>query len=322
MYVRVLTIAFVSLTSVVAQPSVRAEPEAELGWRVEQLIVQLDDDSFGIRESAQRQLFEIGEPAADAVRAATHDESPEVRVRARAILRQMLGPGLVLYLPMDGQTRGLRRHADVKVAHDRNEKEGQAMQFSGKGFLVVPDAERLDTDDAFTLAAWIKPAEFVYVRLDEFKDRGDEPTYPWGEALARWDGHFIVAKWLSEGSHGDYLFAVTPSGQLGLGVSHYRSGYRWDAVHTDRILKLKEWSHVSATFDGGAMKLYINGQLEAERQSTTIPHTNRREYDKDDIYIGALWNNQYNFHGAIDEVCIYNRALKGDEIQLVRKLTR
>jgi hypothetical protein len=66
---------------------------------------------------------------------------------------------------------------------------------------------------------------------------------------------------------------------------------------------------VAATFDRGDMKLYVNRESDAEKKSATITHTNHRVYDKDDVYVGALWNNLYNFHASIDEVYIYNRGL-------------
>ena len=70
------------------------------------------------------------------------------------------------------------------------------------------------------------------------------------------------------------------------------------------------------------MKLYVDGNVEAEKQSAKITHTNRREYGKDDIYIGALWNNRYNFRGVIDEVCIYNRALSEKEVHSLMRITK
>jgi regulator of sirC expression with transglutaminase-like and TPR domain len=53
----------------------------------QQLVAQLDDDSFEVRRRAQRQLLELGEPALPAVRAAADSPSAEVRARAREIAR-------------------------------------------------------------------------------------------------------------------------------------------------------------------------------------------------------------------------------------------
>lgn len=54
--------------------------------QIEQLIRQLDHESFRTREKAQSKLLAIGRPALSALRAAAEDKSPEVRLRARAIV--------------------------------------------------------------------------------------------------------------------------------------------------------------------------------------------------------------------------------------------
>ena len=48
--------------------------------------------------------------------------------------------------------------------------------------------------------------------------------------------------------------------------------------------------------------------------STKVKHTDLTEYAHDDIHIGGLWDDKYNFHGSIDDVGIWNRALSGVEI--------
>ncbi len=301
---------------IVCASDLRAESPSS-NSQIERLIADLDDDTYRVREAAQQKLVQLGGAAIATVHKATSSESLEVRFRARTILRQMVGAGLVLYLPMDRNPSNVSKHSEVKSAPDGDGNKGHAMRFQGRGYLIVPDAEQIDTDDQFTLMAWLKPSEIVYVKPAGSKDQGDEPVYPWGKDMARWDGHYIVAKWFSEAIHGDYLFAITPSGQLGLGVSDYRSGYRWDALHTKRTLKAQKWTHVAATFDRGEMKLYVDGKMEAEKRSTKVTQTSLDEYCNDDIFIGALWNDRYNFRGTIDEVRIYNRALSQQEIALL-----
>lgn len=300
---------------------VRAE-SASGASRIKQLVAELDHDEFQVREAAQRELAKVGEAAIDAVRKATMSESAEVRFRAQAILRQFVFRGIVLHLSMERQPHNLTKHGDVRTVQDRQGRKNHAVEFHSGGYLIVPDAEALDTDEQFTLAAWVKPSEFVPVLLPEMKEGEDELVYPWGKEMARWDGHYIVAKWLSEAIHGDYIFTLTPSGHLGLGVSDYSSGYHWDALHSKRPLKMQQWVHVAATFDRGEMKLFVGAKLVAEKRSTQVTQTSLREYGKDDIYVGALWNNRYNFRGAIDEVCIFNRALSQQEINALSMLTR
>jgi hypothetical protein len=69
------------------------------------------------------------------------------------------------------------------------------------------------------------------------------------------------------------------------------------------------------------MKLYVDGKLEAEKRSGKVTQTSLGEYGKDDIYIGALWNDRYDFCGTIDEVRIYNRALSKQETKVLMTIT-
>lgn len=54
--------------------------------QINRLVKQLDDDSFQVREMAEKTLIEIGLPAWEAVLGASKSNSNEVRVRARRIL--------------------------------------------------------------------------------------------------------------------------------------------------------------------------------------------------------------------------------------------
>ena len=60
--------------------------EAEKSDRVAALIKQLGDDAFAKRETASKELEDIGEPALPALRtAATSSDDPEIRGRAERI---------------------------------------------------------------------------------------------------------------------------------------------------------------------------------------------------------------------------------------------
>jgi hypothetical protein len=108
---------------------------------------------------------------------------------------------------------------------------------------------------------------------------------------------------------------------LGVCATESRAESPSDDVRVDRFLKEQQWAHVAATFDRGEMKLYVDGKIEAEKRSSKVTQTSLGEYGKDDIYIGALWNDRYNFRGTIDEVRIYNRALSQQEIKVLMTIT-
>lgn len=76
-------------------------------------------------------------------------------------------------------------------------------------------------------------------------------------------------------------------------------------------LEREKWYHIAMTFDGTKIKVYVNANLVAERNqpgalidSPDIP-----------IIIGNSFNAQRAFQGTIDEVRIWSRALKADEIK-------
>jgi hypothetical protein len=61
--------------------------------RIAQLIGQLDDDSFTVREKASEELARIGEPAVGALQKAVEvNDSAEVRTRAKRLLASLHGP--------------------------------------------------------------------------------------------------------------------------------------------------------------------------------------------------------------------------------------
>jgi hypothetical protein len=70
------------------------------------------------------------------------------------------------------------------------------------------------------------------------------------------------------------------------------------------------WSDVAVTYDGATVRLYVDGKRVSSRAATgTI------QISRDPLWIGG--NRPYGeyFHGRIDELRIYGRALSGDEIR-------
>jgi hypothetical protein len=75
-------------------------------------------------------------------------------------------------------------------------------------------------------------------------------------------------------------------------------------------LTVNMWTHLAASYDGAAMRLYVNGVQVASRAQTgaIATSTDPLQIGGDSIY------GQY-FAGRIDEVRIYNRALSAAQIQ-------
>jgi sugar lactone lactonase YvrE len=71
------------------EPNRSLEQSRKLAEQIDQLIRQLDDDSFSIREQASRRLAGIGKPALGALQEAAKSSSAEVQFRARALIELM-----------------------------------------------------------------------------------------------------------------------------------------------------------------------------------------------------------------------------------------
>jgi hypothetical protein len=74
---------------------------------------------------------------------------------------------------------------------------------------------------------------------------------------------------------------------------------------------LNTWTHVAVTYDGTALRHYINGVLDRSTSvSCNITNTNSRP-----IRVGANGAGTETMNGLVDDVRIYNRTLSGAEIQ-------
>ncbi|MCT2563247.1 endo-beta-N-acetylglucosaminidase H [Chryseobacterium herbae] len=73
-------------------------------------------------------------------------------------------------------------------------------------------------------------------------------------------------------------------------------------------LNANTWYHVAATYDGSAMKIYINGVLDATKSQTGNIASNGA------FNVGYLYNTSRNFSGKVDEVRVWKRALTQTEI--------
>ena len=70
------------------------------------------------------------------------------------------------------------------------------------------------------------------------------------------------------------------------------------------------WHHVVGTYNGTQLILYIDGVVNATKNTTANIAANNRN-----VNIGAWWGGGRWFRGFIDEARIYNRALNIDEIK-------
>ena len=83
-------------------------------------------------------------------------------------------------------------------------------------------------------------------------------------------------------------------------------------LYSTTKINTNEWYHIVATYDGSKMRIYINGKLDSEMPASG----DIVDHDQVCDYIGIYpWGNVYKFHGIIDEVYIWDRALTPQEVK-------
>jgi len=152
-------------------------------------------------------------------------------------------------------------------------------------YALVPDDPLLDLTSQITMSAWIKPSKL-------------------GTAN-------VIAK-------ANFVGTIVPGYELNLSSSG-KPFVRFNASDTYRVNGATSypttgdtWMHLAATYDGGDIKLYVNGVLDGSLTTAFAISANDQP-----LGIGAQsdGNTGRLFQGALDEIRLYNRALSASAIQ-------
>jgi glucose/arabinose dehydrogenase len=160
---------------------------------------------------------------------------------------------------------------------------GSALSFNGSSsWVTVPDSASLDLTNRITLEAWVNPVQLSGAwRTVVFKQTTN------GMAYALYGANS----------------ANRPLGQVQIGGEQNAIG--------PAALPLNTWTHLAVTYDGAAVRLFLNGAQVASKTQT-----GNAAVSTGVLRIGgnSIWTAE-RFNGRIDEVRIYNRALTAAEIQ-------
>lgn len=210
-------------------------------------------------------------------------------------------PGLVSRWSGEGNSLDSIGHNDGTPLGSptfRPGKIGQAFAFSGHNQCVfVPDSASLHFTNAFTVEAWIFPTQ-----------SGNPNSY---SILVKYDGVLGVER-------SAFGFSITGDSALYLIVSRDGVHTHCAQVNSSSRIPTDAWTHVAATYDGSALRLYINGNLDA-----TLPYSGGIYPGTDDMAIGANVGGMRPgsmaapFVGLIDELSVYNRALSPAQIKSI-----
>jgi len=154
-----------------------------------------------------------------------------------------------------------------------------ALKFNGTSdWVKVPGGSALVFSTSCTMSAWVKASAFQTAKIIE---RGD------------WDG-------------------------CGLGLDYW-NGWQVSFAFTDGTSTnvnwglgrpvLNQWYHVTGTFDGAMIRIYVNGTLMSSLPMAKTLRNNTRV-----LSIGSDAGNQKFFMGLIDEVSIWNTTLTASAI--------
>jgi len=162
-------------------------------------------------------------------------------------------------------------------------KFGEALEFSGEsGNLVsIPHAPELNLVE-FTIVAWYK-----------------------GEDTGSWQ--YFVSKEIPHDSRNYSLGVNQGTGvilvQLTVGAQ------QWKTATGATALTDGEWYHMAGTYDGAAIKAWVNGVVEGQ-----VAEQGEPDHPEDQpLRIGAV--NGIPAKGIVDEVALFNVALEEEDIQ-------
>src|SRR5262245_16036074 len=165
---------------------------------------------------------------------------------------------------------------------------------SGRGALGENDPT-VTYDDAYTMAAWIYPT----TPSGAIVTRDEDIFEPNGHGLNLRDGKIeydYVTKWVDEGIR----------------------------LRTQKALTLNQWHHVALTYSGSrwasGVKIYVDG-VDQKLEILLDDVNSQGAVKREPLRIGAGGGPENRFHGRIDDVRIYKRALSPAEAGIMADLT-
>jgi hypothetical protein len=198
--------------------------------------------------------------------------------------------GLQAAFPMEAETEAKASGGEIAY---RAGRFGKAASFDGKAFLDAGNAGNFDIEDRFSISAWV------------YSD-----TTPDGSIVTR-----MADKPQGKG-YGVYL-------NQGKVHVHLTSTYADDAIRVEgeEVMPAKSWHNILVTYSGSRMAegvhVYVDGKpakVKVQLDSLYRPFRNAGNQFKEPFRIGAGAGPERRFHGLIDDVRVYSRILKPEEI--------
>lgn len=165
--------------------------------------------------------------------------------------------------------------------------------FNGTGAAVsLGDTMDFSNRAAFSFEGWVRPAT--------------------AGAASTW--RRLVSKEASDTARSGYAVLIAPDSapvdRRQRVVFERRSSSGTDVSAGTTALKAAAWHHVAVTYDGGTMRVYVNGRLEGSKSSSrSLPNTSAP------LRLGTTSRGISPYAGLLDDVAVYSRALSGATVQ-------
>ena len=204
---------------------------------------------------------------------------------------------LLAHHALDGDIAGVHNGTFVTAVLEDGQPQfvdgrmGDGAAFDGQRFINAGLSPNLGYDDPFTLAAWIYPTASSGVIVSR-ADAGDQGEVGWGLYLEE--------------------------GKLRLNMS---TRILDDGVSAETLadVRLNEWQHVLATYDGsktpGGIGIHVDGEpWETKPMLDLVGNRMPQRYP---LRIGASGSTKPRFEGVIDDVRIYGAELTPELVGVV-----
>lgn len=201
--------------------------------------------------------------------------------------------GLAAYYPFTGNAfdeSENENHGTVQgpvLVEDRKGNTNSAYYFDGvNDVIIVPDNSTLSfPEQKVSVSVWIKPQDL--------------------------ESSFMLYKG-STTANREYSIAINPYDVANFAIFNSGSGYAAIGCPSTTILEVNKWYHITGTWDGQFLSIYINGVFENKIESDfEIGDFNSN------LIIGSYGGDitEYAFHGVMDELYIHDRVLELSEIE-------
>lgn len=167
-------------------------------------------------------------------------------------------------------------------------KFGKAIEFSPgyKSWYTTGDKTGSLSLKQFTISCWMKVKEFKWADIIEKCDQ-------------------------SKNEDTNYALFTGPGGKVYIGFKS--PDMTWNCIECKGTVEPNKWQHISATYDGRELKLYINGILNSTLLVKKDPITN-----SDFLSFGSDAKKTY-YNGVLDEVALFDTALGLKDIKEIMK---